>query len=1091
MSIEVAALGAGRSVTKLVISRWLSDRSARAMASRDLVELIKTGFPDEIKQRKVERQFEAIADSVTERLLAFTRQEYSGLTDSDREAVLYQVVLTLDRADLSDRALLADDLDPVKLARRLRATLPGREAEYQLGDAGARLYDVVLDECCDCLARILIHLPQFEPRAAAETLARLSGLAGQVEAALSRLPARSLTAPEGESDDGEFNRRYMESISLNLDRLELFGLHLDRFTRPRTTLSVAYVSLNVSHEEARDTSRRDAFRVSEWRSENRVNSTVRVERALGDHRLMLIRGEAGSGKSTLLRWLAVMAARGGFTGDLVPLNGCVPFLIKLRSYAAQSLPRPEEYLDEVAGNLSGIMPRGWVHRQLLSGRGLLLVDGVDEVVDSQRETVRRWLGGIVGQFPHVRVVVTSRPAAAVAGWLRAEGFSTSFLEQLGPEDLRSLVHYWHLAVRDCADLPCAPERLPGYEASLLARLESAPHLQTMASTPLLAAMLCSLNLDRDALPRDRMGIYAAALEMLLETRDAKRDVPSARNAPLEREQKIRILQDLAWHLSTSNRVELPKLMVEALIADRLTSMPQVRAGADTVLDLLLQRSGVIREPVPHRIDFVHRTVQEYLAAKQAADLGDMDLLIRNAHHDQWRETVVMAAGHANEPLRRQLIMGILDRARDEPRHRRRLKLLAVACLETLPSVAEDLSAALDQCLRDLVPPRSAAAARSLATAGEPVLSCMPEGLDGLSEAKAAATVQVAWMINGPQALDVLTRYAPDRRERVRWELNVAWDYFDPEEYAERVLAAMPPGGQVYVASSAQLAAVAKASAPSELEISLAGPADLSPLAAHAASLTELDLYYDEPGADPTTLPDLPKLRHLAYGLPGLADLRFMDRLPDLETIWLTRCQEIEDYSPLLRFTGLQTLALIGSHKLRDLNQLPPLVTVESLSLDGSGLRDDGLEALVSAAPDIGNLYLGKCDWLGDLGPLERLKLGDLRINGSSAVNDLTPLSGQLHLQFLDVSDTRISSLAPLEQLTRLDTLRLSNCGAVSDLGPIAALPNLTELSIEGIAAETDLSPLAGNSKLEIYIAVGQKVRGAEKIKKQLIVGLTR
>ena len=1023
MSVEVAALGAGRSVAKLVVGRWLSDRSARAAASKDLVELIKTRFPDEIKQRKVVRQFETIADSVTERLLTFTRQEFGGLGDNDREAVLHQVIITLDLADLSDKALLADDFDAVKLARRLRATLSAREATYQLGDAGARLYEVILDECCDCLARILIHLPQFEPRAAAETLARLSDLAGQVEVMLSRLPARSLTAPDGESDDGEFNRRYLASVSQNLDQLELFGLRFERLTRPRTALSVAYVSLSVLEEEGRGISRHEAIRFSDWRSENRTSTAVRVESVLGGHRLMLIRGEAGSGKSTLLRWLAVMAARGGFTGDLAQLNGCVPFLIKLRSYAARSLPRPEEYLDDVVGNLSGIMPRGWVHRQLLSSRALILVDGVDEVIDSQREAVRRWLREIVEQFPGVRIVVTSRPAAAVVGWLRAEGFGTAFLEQLDPASLRALIHQWHDSVRDCADLPCAPARLPGYEAKLMARLESAPHLRTLASTPLLAATLCSLNLDRDALPRDRMGLYAAALEMLLETRDAKRDVPSARNTPLEREQKIRILQNLAWHLSTSSRVELPKSMVERLIADRLTTMPQVRAGAAAVLDVLLQRSGVIREPVPGRIDFMHRTVQEYLTAKQAADLGDIDLLVRNAHQDQWRETVVMAAGHANEPLRRDLIMGILDRARDEPGRTRRLKLLAVACLETLPSVPDDLRAVLGQCLDDLVPPRDAGAARSLAIAGEPVLAWLPESLDGLSQAAAAATVQTAWLINGPQALDVLARYAADERRNVQWELNLAWNYFDPEEYAERVLAAMPPGGHIYVPSPTQFAAVAKLSAPSELEISLAGTADLSPIAAHAASLTDLRLYYKEPGADPAALPALPKLHHLAVGLPGLADLRFMNRLPQLETVWLTHCQDIEDYSPLRRFTSLRTLALYNSNRLRSLQQLPPLRAVRSLSLDGSILGCGALEAIVDSAQNISNLYLGHCAWLDDLRPLEGLQLADLRIRGSSAVNDLSPLSEQLKLDFLDVSQTGVSNLSPLQRLTKLRVLR--------------------------------------------------------------------
>jgi hypothetical protein len=1080
VSVEVAALGAGRSVAKLVVGRWLAGRAARAAASMDLVELIKTGFPDEIKRRKAERQFEAIADAVTERLLTFTRQEFGGLGDGDREAVLYQVVLTFDRADLSDEALLADDVDPVKLARRLRATLPARQAEFQLGEAGARLYEVVLDECCDCLARILVHLPQFEPRAVAETLARLSGMTERVETVLSRLPARSLIAPEGESDDEEFSRRYLAFISDDLDRLELFGLRFERFTRPQTTLSVAYVSLSVSKEDGPRAGRPETISISDWRSVERESAAVRVEHALGDHRLMLIRGEAGGGKSTLLRWLAVMAARGAFSGELSVLNGCVPFLIKLRSHAGGPLPRPEEYLDDVAGNLSGIMPRGWVHRRLLSGRAMLLVDGIDEVTESQRQAVRQWLKGVVSQFAGVPVVVTSRPAAAAAGWLRDEGFSTAFLEQLGPADLRALVHHWHDAVRGCADLPCPPERLPAYEAKLLARLEAAPHLRTLAATPLLAAMLCALNLDLDALPRNRIGLYAAALDMLLETRDAKRDVPSARTTLLEREQKIRILQDVAWHLSISGRVELPRPMVERLIADRLTAMPQVRISAEAVIEALLQRSGVIREPVPGRIDFVHRTVQEYLTAKQAADLGDIDLLVRNAHHDQWRETVIMAAGHANEPLRRELVEGILDRVQTEPRRARRLKLLAVACLETLPSVPDDLRAALDRCLDDLVPPRDIAAARSLATAGEPVLARLPETLEGLPDAVAAATVQTAWLINGPEALDVLARYASDRR--VHSELSVAWEYFDPDEYAERVLAAMPPGGHVHILySPAQLAALSKVSALSDLEVYRARPVDLSFLAAHSASLHSLCLYYDEPGADLTALPELPKLQSLAVGLPGLADLSFLDALPPLETVWLTHCEDIEDYSPLLRFTRLRALALFGSGRLRSLQQLPSLEAVGSLSLAGSRLGRGELDPLVSAAPNAINLYLENCDWLDDLAPLASLELQDLRIRGSSVVSDLRPLSGQTDLWLLDVSLTSVSDLTPLKRLTKLEILRLTGCDAVADLRPVAALPNLEELRIENIAAGTDLAPLALNQRVTVYITAGQDVRGGEAL----------
>ncbi|MEU6037977.1 NACHT domain-containing protein [Actinomadura sp. NPDC047616] len=1087
MSVEGVALGVGRSVVQLAVGRLVAGRADRKAQGQDLVDLIRLGFPDEIRRRRARRQFEEIADSVGERLMTYCRQEFGGLTDGDREAVLHQVVLTLERADLSDEALLSVDADPVRLARALRATLPARQAGFQLGEAGARLYEVVLDECCDCLARIIVHLPQFGPRASAETLARLSGLADQVTAVLARLPARSLVAPEGESDDEEFTRRYLASISESLDTLELFGVRFERFSRPQTKLSIAYISLNVLREDNADRRKADhgAVPVSEWRIDDREAGAVRVESALGEHRLMLVRGEAGGGKSTLLRWLAVTAARGEFSGDLASWNGCVPFLIKLRSYSGARLPRPEEFVDGVAGHLAGLMPRGWVHRRLLSGRALLLVDGVDEVTANQRHDVRQWLRDLVGQFPGVRVVVTSRPAAAGSAWLRAEGFATAFMEPLGPADLRALIEHWHDAVRHCADLPCEPERLPGYEARLLARLEAAPHLRTLGSSPLLAAMLCALNLDRETLPRDRMGLYAAALDLLLETRDAKRGIPSAQTIDLERDQKIRILQELAWHLSTSGRVELPKPMVERVIAERLRTMPRVRAQAADVLDLLLQRSGVLREPVPGRIDFVHRTVQEYLTAKQAADLGDMDLLIRNAHRDQWRETVIMAAGHANEPLRRELIGGILERVEAEPRRARFLKLLAVSCLETLPSVPDDLRAALDRCIDALVPPRNLAAARSLATAGEPVLARLPETLDGLSEASARATVRAAALINGPEALDVLARYATDQRTRVQVELNESWDYFDVAEYAERVLAHMPPGGELYRVNSARRLATLGIIAPlAQLYVNVEEVPDFGFLDGHAHSLRTLNLWFRRPGTDLSRLSELPALRDLTLTSPGLPDLRFLSAMPPLERIWLGKCSEIDDFSPLERHTDLRELSLAGGRRLTTLEVLPPLDKVVALGLNGTGLTK-GLSEVATTAPHVRSLYVGECSWVNDLAELDGLPLRHLSLYRCTEVKDLSPLSAFTTLDRLDLEGTNVHDLSPLAGLTNLSVLWLEHCHKVTDLTPLASLPNLSRLHIKGIAPGTDLSPLAGNRKLTVYITPGQDVRGAKALGRRL------
>src|SRR4051794_24959299 len=179
MGLEAAAVAAGQVLGRHLAQAWLAGWSAERDRKRDLADLIQVRFPDRIARRRFERQIADIADQVGERLLTLCGHEYGGLRENDKAAALAEGVQTLADADLSDRALLAAGLDATRLAAHVRAGLPRRAIEGHLGEAGARLYDVVLDECCDCFVRIVQQLPQFGPRASTEPLARLSAVADQ------------------------------------------------------------------------------------------------------------------------------------------------------------------------------------------------------------------------------------------------------------------------------------------------------------------------------------------------------------------------------------------------------------------------------------------------------------------------------------------------------------------------------------------------------------------------------------------------------------------------------------------------------------------------------------------------------------------------------------------------------------------------------------------------------------------------------------------------------------------------------------------------------------------------------------------------
>ncbi|RQX09363.1 NACHT domain-containing protein [Micromonospora inaquosa] len=1024
--VETALLRLAGSVVTPAVKRWLGRRREHRERETPLIELIGSGITDDLGLRRAGRRLDDIVDTVYERLQPLVRRREPALPDNEIAAALNAVADTLRDADLSDAAVFADDVDPALMATRLRRQLPDIPARAGLSEAAVHLYGRVLDECCTCLTQLVVQLPPFQGRATVQTLERLSAVADSLTEVLARLPVTSLDAPTGTSHDAQFRTRYLAHLLTVLDHLELFGVDVHRY-RLRTPLSIAYISLAVTGGTTRSL-RRGGFR---WgpgllRSDGGGDSaSVRAEQALGDAARVLLRGDAGSGKTTLMQWIAVTAARHGFTGELDDWNGRTPFLIRLRDHVAQPLPPPERFLDLIAATIAGLMPPGWVHRQLGTG-AILLVDGVDEVPEGQRRTVRDWLHGLLSAYPDLRVVVTSRPAAASARWLDTEGFTSVFLERMGPADVKALIRHWHEAVRRAADLPCEPHLLPGYEQRLLAQLDGSAHLQNLAGSPLLCAMLCALNLDRDSnLPRNRMDIYQAAIDMLLHRRDSQRGVPTALPELTSRDQ-AQLLQEVAWWMTQNSRTELTRAEATQRFEHRLAGIRHITAPVAAVLEHMIQRSGVLREPVPDRIDFVHRTFQEYLAAREAADQGHTGALLEHAHLDTWRETIILAAGHANAPIRRQLLAGLLTLAGERPKQARRLRLLAAACLETAPAVEPEVLTRIRSHLRELLP-RSVAEARSLAAVGEPLLAELPADLSTLSEAQAAATVRAVALVNGPDALATLARYGTDPRPRVQQQLITAWEYFDPIDYAGRVLADAPlDGGEVTIRNATLLPAL--------------------PRLRHLAKT----VFRSDQKVDLAQLSDVPHLTEVSLSASGVVgDLEHLARKLDLEVIWLRAGQQLLNLLSLRGLPKLTYLSLWGLAPDQDLTALTCMRQLEWLTVDGVEVSGGHLADLPALR------YLN----VNPVSPWDPAMLDSLQsLTQLALYSDEGPVGG-------------IHELAvKLRQLNRVIYLSLSACTWLSDLAPLASIDTLTELVIDGTSV-TDLSPLAGLSQLG-WLSIG-------------------
>jgi hypothetical protein len=1068
-------LGLGAAVIKTAAKLWLKDHQFAAEMSGSIVDAI-TGKAAGIRERRrTQRLFEDLEETVADRLLTVLEHEFGGIADNERNAAVFAVTAAFERAELTDRDLFAADLDALFLERHIRAGSP--HATRDLGHQAAGLYDRVLAECCAYVLEINVGLPAFGKGALTEILRRETDILTGIRDLLDRIPKVDTGDP-----DIAFLAAYRRQVATTLDRLELFGVTVSQSVR-RYPLSVAYISLNVQGESLRQTMSSPLGglgRIGEVHARlDAAATTWRVHEVLGATSRLFLRGDAGSGKTTLLQWLAVRSARGDFGEQLAGLTGLVPFFLPLRRYVGAELPAPEHFLSQVGRHIADDMPRGWVHRLLKAGRALVLIDGIDELPESEREAARGWLRELLAVFPRARYIVTSRPAAATGDWLDHEGFDSVELQPMSWPDVKSFTRHWHAAMRSETADEEEQSRLRGYETELLEKVHARRHLRELATNPLLCALLCALHLDRRMqLPQDRMELYAVALELLLERRETERRI-SDDGPALSRTDKSLILQNLAYWLIRNGLSDAPGDRVVKQVEQSLELMPRVSASPDQVFSHLLNRSGLIREPVTGRVDFVHVTFQEYLAARAAIEAEDIGLLIEHAQDDQWREVIVMAAGHAQPRQRTELLRGLLDRAERDTSVRRALLVLAVACQETCPQLDPRLQEEIQQVTRDLLPPRGMADAKALAAAGEFVLDLLadrpPRGVR-----QAAATIRAAAGIGGDPALHVIARCAGYEDPRIHEELMRAWPRFDPAAFARTVLRPSP----------------------------------------HAVRIREINDV-----ALMTGLTELEDLEDLAYRLPtGYGDLGFVERLPRLSALWVFEDPALRDLAPLAACASLDHLLLAGVGPI----SLTPLAEVTGLSslflddtrgMDLTPLRScTGITRLLlgqledisalerSLAPTVLSfLIIGNCAGLGDVRVLRRFEqlarlralhlnscpitdlagiewwagtLSNLSLRGASDLTDLRPLRAMTRMNSLDISETSVRDLAPLRELPTLAALYLRDFERLPDLTPLGDLPELRYLYLAG-SGEADLTPLAGKPDLEVHLVRRQRVRGAD------------
>lgn len=308
----------------------------------------------------------------------------------------------------------------------------------------------------------------------------------------------------------------------------------------------------------------------------------------------------GMGKSTFARHLVLEELR---EHDLLPI------LFELRRVASG-----EHILEAVAkeiDELDRVVDRDLLMRLFSVGRFLLILDGFDEVAESERPRVAREIEEIATKSPECSVVVTARPEAVLPEL--PEASIVEFRPLTRDSSISLIRRYDKVAEIDVGE-------------GLIERLSDVP--PRFLETPLLVALLYK-TYGYNGSVSDRASVfYDEMYSALYKGHDlTKSGFSREKSSSLDVEGFRRLLRAMCFLMLAREVVGFRGESEAVALIEQASKLASVSTDASNYLsDLLLAVPLLVREG--NELRFIHKTISEFFAAEYISYAGGSDGLLK-------------------------------------------------------------------------------------------------------------------------------------------------------------------------------------------------------------------------------------------------------------------------------------------------------------------------------------------------------------------------------------------------------------------------------------------------------------------------------
>lgn len=426
--------------------------------------------------------------------------------------------------------------------------------------------------------------------------------------------------------------RYLHYLQLSCSDIKLDGLPVDGYIgSKKIPINSLYVPIKFKRKLTIEEELEAKFDELFGQIDDEINSEVKsikyeypIQKECFNS---VILAGPGCGKSTFVKKIInyYSGAERNYNPDNFPKLDLLPVWIKCRSlntredFSIIGIIKDLPFSAEFPIDNEDLIRAFWdvINEKLLNGKIILLIDGLDEISDTnKRNLFINQIDIFSKQYTNNRVIITSR----IAGYddYNNSGLNDFYkfqIQEFDNDDIKLLCLKWHASVINSL------EETKNYAEDLADTIIKHDRIRSLAENPLLLTTLLLVQKRVGRLPTKRIALYEESVKVLLETWNQEGHEPMDMTITLCQLAYIAFSMTLKG-IQQINKEELISLLYQAKddlsrilkynpeTPEQFIKRTEQRSSIITKVGYEEDRNGVLTEIY----EFQHLTFQEYLAS---------------------------------------------------------------------------------------------------------------------------------------------------------------------------------------------------------------------------------------------------------------------------------------------------------------------------------------------------------------------------------------------------------------------------------------------------------------------------------------------